>query len=274
MADDPTRDFLVTALRRLRRGAGDFDKWRVAADDTLQEWIGEGDLDQAWNVITQLIEQNKKDPNSDVFAFFISCGWQTPGDTLDIRLRKYADTYHVEERTARRRSDRGAIKVAKMLRDALRYDRPLAQFFIFQDGPILIPWVTIHVEEDSQWRRPRVYVNDQRVTQLTFDLKKRGFAGYLKSSERVPDIPLDLAAKGREALASIRVHWAMPIWPSWDLCSHLADNRLIARLTVEKDGVAEARIAWLDDQAAATRDRPLEKAPTYETPFQGTPGQS
>jgi hypothetical protein len=264
---------LVTALRRLRRAPGDFDKERVAADDTLQEWIGEGDLDQAWNVIARLVEQSKSDPNGDVFAFFVSCGWQAPGDTLDMRLRKYAIMYHVDERTARRRSDRGAIKVAKMLRDALVYARPLAQFFIFQDGPILIPWLTVHVEEGSQWRRPRVYVNDQLLAQLTFDFKKRGFGGYLKSQERVPDVPLNLTAGSLEALASIRVQWPMPIWPSWDFASHLADNRLTTRLSIEKEGVVEAEVRWLDEQAAETRDRPLEKVPIYQSPL-SSPGQS
>ncbi|MEV6412075.1 hypothetical protein [Kribbella sp. NPDC051718] len=267
MADDPTRDVLVDALRRFRRASGDLGRERVAADDTLQEWVGEGDLDQTWNIIMRLVEQSASDPAGDVFAFFASSGWQTSGDTLDTRLKKYAAKFHVDERTALRRSDRGAKKLAKMLRDALTYDRPLAQFFVFQDGPVLIPWLTIHVQEDSAWRRPRVYVNDQRVENLAFDVKGPGsFAGYLEAQERIADVPLDPTVGGYEPMASVRVQWAMPIWPSWDLSTHLADNRLVARLTVEKDGVAEVRVSWFGDDAAATRDTPFAPAPVYTKP--------
>lgn len=262
MAADPTRDLLVAALRRFRRAPGDFSKERVAADDVLRDWIGEGDVDQAWNVLAQMVDQSKNDPEGEAFAFFVTCGWEMSGDTLDVRLKRYAAKYHVDERTARRRSDRGALKVAQMLRDNLVYARPLAQFFVFQDGPLVRGWVTVHVEEDSDWRRPRIYVNGERLEQLRFDLKERGFSeGYLKSSERLPEIALDVAAKDLEPLASIRMKWAMPIWPAWDLMSHFADNRLYARLTLNKEGNADVRIYWFNEHAAESRGRALEEAP-------------
>lgn len=264
MADDPARDLLVTALRRFRRATGEFSKDRVAADDALPDWIGEGDVDQAWNVITQLVEESKSDPDGDVYAFFKTCGWNTPGDTLDARLKQYANKYHVDERTALRRSDRGVIKVAQLLRDALVHERPLAQFFVFQNGPTVHVWVTVHVLKDSDWRRPRVYVNGERLKHLQFALNARGMSErYLKGSERLSEIPLNVAAEETEAMASIRVHWAMPIWPAWDLVGHFVDNRLYARLTVDKEGVAEVRIYWYSKKAAETRSRPLEADPPF-----------
>nr|WP_127891544.1 hypothetical protein [Streptomyces sp. S10(2018)] len=258
MADDPTRDHLVAALRQLRRAPGEFSKQRVSTDDVLREWIGEGDVDQAWNVITRLVERSRGDREGDTFAFFITCGWETPGDTLDARLKQYAKKFHVDERTALRRSDRGAIKVAQLLRNALLHDRPLAQLFVFQDGATVNSWLTVHVEEGSDWRRPHVYVNNEKLEKLHFELKGRGLGEtYLRSSVQIPETRLDATAGYLEPLVSIRVVWAMPIWPAWDLTSHMIDNRLYSRLALEKDGVAEIKIYWLDEEAVRSRDRPL-----------------
>jgi hypothetical protein len=257
MAADPTRDLLVAALRRFRRMSGDFGKERMAADDVLRDWVGEGDLDQAWSVISQVVTQYQHDVDSDVFTFFVTCGWQTPGDTLDARLKVYAAQHHVDERTALRRSDRGVVKVAQILRNRLVHDRPFAQLLVVQNGPFAHASITVHVEEGGDWRRPQVHVNGQRHTELRFDPDRPGLRdGYLSSTERLSNLPLDLASGYAGSLLSIRVHWPMPIWPAWDLASNIIDEQLYAQLTVDKDGLAEVRICWFGN-AAESRQLPL-----------------
>jgi len=266
MISDPTRELLVAALRRLRRAPGAFNKQRVAADDALREWIGEGDLDQAWSVLAGLVERHQHDLDGDIHAYFTTCGWTMPGDTLDARLKGYAAKHHVDERTALRRSDRGAIKLAQVLRDHLLYDRPLARIYVYQDGSNVRSWVDVYIEKNGDWRRPRVYVNGQRLEQLTFNLNpSRHMTGYLSCSEPLPELKLDLATGKFEPLLSIRVIWAMPIWPAWDLTSHMVDERLFSRLTVDKEGSAEVRLYWFGDQAFESRGEPLKKAATAKT---------
>ena len=261
MAGDPTRDILLADLRRLRRTPGELTQERIAA----------GDVDQAYAVLMKLLEQHEDDQDGDILAFFYTCGWTIAGDTLDIRLKRYAEMFHVQERTALRRSDRGAFKLASLVRHRLNFDRPLARIFTFQNGPSVRAWVEVTVEESSDWSRPRVYIQGERVEGLEFPLNRPGFNDrYLSSLERLPDTALDPSVDEFESLVSIRVSWSMPIWPSWDLTSHIVDDRLYARLQVDRAGTAEVGICWINEYAIGSSSGPFKEAEVFpRTPDKG-----
>jgi hypothetical protein len=257
VADDPTRDLLLAGLRRLRRTPGGLTRQAVAGEEVLVEYLGEGDADQAHGVLMQLIEDHEDDPEGDIGTFFRTCGWQIEGETLDARLKRYAQRFHVDERTALRRSDRGARKLARLLRDSLVYDRPFARLFLFQSGATVTAWVEVHVERSSHWRRPTVRVNGD-VLDLTFRLDREGSTDkFLSSLEKLPALPLDTSSAALEPLLTVQVDWSMPVWPAWDLTTHLADERLFSRMQTDRAGRVELQVSWINEAAANSRDQLL-----------------
>lgn len=262
---DPTRDALLEDLRRLRRMSGPLTADRLAQLDNLTGYLGSGSGEQAFTALMSLRRRHGQDVEADIGAYFFTAGWKVGRDTLDQRLSHYAKRYHVNERTALRRSNRGAFRLATLIRETLRYDRPWIRLFAFQTAAVMKSSLYVELDEGEDWRRPRVYICGQRIENLEFGLKVTETLSYrIGCIVQLPDQQLDVNVNGLDALASIHVVWAMPVWPSWDVTAHLADNRLFEHLNVERAGTATIHIKWISVGAAETRETPLLKAPSWE----------
>jgi hypothetical protein len=261
---DPIVETLLIDLRRLRRMPGELGVGRFVELQVLTDFVGAGSIEQANSALVELQQLHGSDPESDVGAYFFTAGLNIGRSSLDQRLKQYAEQYSVDPRTALRRSDRGAVKLSTIIRHSLQYDRPWCRVVAVQSGPTFLFSIYIELDVNSDWRRPRVSMNGTRYHDVEFTLKGvETNRNRLSSLVRLPGQALDTSVGGSDPLVEIGVTWAMPIWPSYDVTAHLADNRLTARLITDPKGMAEIQLRWATEAAAESRDNPLAWFPTW-----------
>lgn len=264
MKDDPLRRELLDELRVLRRGAGALGIERVALSGEITDFVGHGSTDQAYTRLLDILDREGTDPEGDIRAFFETAGYDSEGANLDERLKHYAATHHVDQRTALRRSDRGAEKLSYILRDDYQHDRPWVNVPLVQQGAVAAFKVSVHMPSHMMWRRPHVYINGEFQEGLEFELHDdEEVDGFVVGQESFGDIPLDVSVDENSPLIEIDLVWIMPVWSSWYIGAHIADPRLYAKLLTSRDHRATIGIVWADEAAAATRDDPLQ---VYRSP--------
>lgn len=116
--------------------------------------MGRGSIERANGALIDAMVRHGADTESDIRAYFDTSGFQIAGDTLDQRLKAYADAHHVEQRTALRRSDRGAEKLSHILRDDLAIERPWGDISVHEVLGLVKIRVWVDVLHSAQWRRP------------------------------------------------------------------------------------------------------------------------
>lgn len=258
MKDDPIRLELLTELRALRRGTGSFGIDRVALSEMLTEFVGRGSVEQAYTKLLDALRRDGGDAESDVRAYFQTAGYEVEGNNLDERLKAYAATHFVDERTGLRRSDRGAERLSFVLRDEFNYERPWANIFVVQDGAFAELSVSVHLPDHALWRRPIIYLNDELQDRREFELHDSDVVpGFVAGFERFPRHPLRLEAGEDDPLLEVRVYWVPDVWPTWQCGVQLTDPRLYVKLANNRDYSAELSIHWVSVEAAASRDHPL-----------------
>lgn len=258
MKDDPLRLELLAELRTLRRGTGPFSIERVALSEMLTEFVGRGSVEQAYTKLLDALRRDGSNTESDVRAFFETAGLDVEGSNLDERLKAYAATHFVDERTGLRRSDRGAERLSFVLRDEFIYERPWANIFLVQDGAFAELSVSVHLPEHALWRRPIVYLNDELQERREFELHDSDVVpGFVVGFERFPSHPLKIGASEDEPLIEVRVHWVPDVWPTWQSGVQLTDPRLFVKLANNRDYSAELSIRWVSAEAADSREHPL-----------------
>ena len=67
--------------------------------EMLTDVVGRGSIERAYGAMLDALVRHGADTESDIRAYFDTSGFQTPGDTLDARLKVYAEEHHVEQRT-------------------------------------------------------------------------------------------------------------------------------------------------------------------------------
>ena len=89
-------------------------------------------------------------------------------DNLDLRLKEYANEHRVDQRTALRRSDRGAARLSYIIRDSYLYERPMGNLVAFQHGAMINVKVSIEViEQPQQLRRDRLPLGQRSKREFT-----------------------------------------------------------------------------------------------------------
>ena len=241
---------MLDNLKRLRRMAGSWGVERLDGLPSLVDYCGHGNVHNAFEALEALRRRHGTDPASDVGAYFYSAGWKVGRETLDQRLSVYSREFGVVERTALRRSDRGARQLASLIRPQSRYDRPIARLYCFQRGSVIKTRLALLVEEDASWRRPAVYLNGERQERRDWKFGDSSLARhFIEAREEYPDTPLDYSVDARDALASVRVLWVMPVWPSWDVTTHALDPRLFVHTELNTNGDIEVRFKWWSETA-------------------------
>ena len=245
MVADPLREQLHAELRAIRLGIDALSMERIAATEHLVDFLGHGSVEQAFTALLDILDKHGAEDNAAIHAYFATCGQGLDGDTLEARLLAYAAKYYVDARTALRRSDRGAERLSHIIRDRYLYERPLGNIYLAQVDDDFSFSVLIEVPDHSKYRRPHVYVNDTLQEDRRFELHDSTTDELrVNASETFQHIALDLNSPRGEVLAAIRVYWIMPIWPSWMLGAHFADNRLFAKLSTDRDSSARITIHW------------------------------
>jgi len=226
----------------IRRGEGVHSRAELVGMEALTRVIGMGSPDQAFTTLVDMLKHHGVEPDGDIRAYLESCGLLSVGDTLEKRLRSYAESHFVDERTARRRSDRGAEALATIFRDETLFFRPWGHLTIYQTGPLVFPIIALHMDPGSEWQKPAVWINDElQDLPFEFDETPSSETGYVRAGWHVTPIVLLPSAKH---LFKIDVEWRMGVWPQWVLAAQLADNRLVAKIQTQRNFMTEATVTW------------------------------
>ncbi|MFH5230823.1 hypothetical protein [Antrihabitans spumae] len=249
---DPVRDRLLTELRGLRRAPGNPSIERLTDKFELVEALGMGDTDRAWQRLDRLHEQHGTDPETDIGAYFYLAGWNVGRDTLDRRIRDYAAQFHVRDRTALRRGDRGALKLAALIRDEAETARPWGLVTLFQSGNAVDVIVRLMLGFES-WRPATIRVNGNDVSDPQFTIHRNpDVEGNYFHQLIVEGVELDLNASKHSPMATIFIHWPMPVWPTWQTVAYVADPLILVRTRTFRDRGIELRLEW--SREAPARD--------------------
>lgn len=265
MVDDPLREELHKELRSLRRGPGPLSQQRLSGLYQLMDFVGHGSMEQAFDVLMNLATVHDDGDDGTIRAFFESSGMNTPGDNLDQRLGECARKRFVTERTILRRSDRGAVQLSEIIRDGYLYDRPLGNVYAAQvedeTRSLFSVGIAIEVPEGMSYRRPKVFV-DGEMQDLPFALGESKLPDMLRAYETL-NVPLDLSKPDDdEPIATIDIHWIMPVWVSWMLGTHFMNPGLFATVSVERKSSARIDVRRVELKSGDTKPK---------TP-KGTPG--
>ncbi|RIT44602.1 hypothetical protein [Mycobacteroides abscessus] len=239
---DPVRDALLAELRAVRKMPGLPTVDRLAGKDQLIEALGMGDLDRAWHRLLRLRDDHGTDPKTDVGAYFYLSGWDLGGDSLDWRIKEYAKAFHCDERTGLRRGDRGAVKLTAVIRDLAETNRPWGLITVFQSGAKADFIVRLMMAYES-WRPAEIRLNRRDISEPTFTLHKNpDVTGGYYYQLIVEAVPLDMSGGETNTMASLVVHWPMPVWPTWQTATHIADPRFTTWTRTFRDRGIELRV--------------------------------
>ncbi|HWH25143.1 MAG TPA: hypothetical protein VNT53_00655 [Pseudolysinimonas sp.] len=242
MKDDPLRLQLLKELRELRKEQGAFAPDRIATCEALVRVVGMGSIEQAHATLFEIFKRYSVEPDGDIRAYLETSGIGLAGNSLNDRLDSYAETHHVDRRTGLRRSDRGAAKLATLFRDEELFFRPWGHLTMYQFGERVLVSLALHIDPESEYRTPTVWINDQPLEDLTFDFKAPSKStGYVRAVQHIDEFTLQ---PEKAWLFKINVEWRMPVWPQWVLGAQLADNRLIAKIQTQRNFMTEATIIW------------------------------
>jgi hypothetical protein len=265
---DPIRERILDELREMRRGRGPISMDRIAVAQWLVLDLGRGSVELCYTMLLEFRDQHGADPESDIRAFYDTAGYKHTDETLEQRLRAYAEEHFVDPRTALRRSDRGAERLSHIVRDSYIGLRPWGHLALIQNGPAAQFRLEVSVDSGMAWHRPFLSVNDIDIDRSVFDLHEtiqdpsRVSAVYT----HLPDPILRDPPPGKP-LFWINIHWQMPVWPTWSISSVVADPRLYARMTVTRNNSLAVAIDWSPmqdfDQEAPFAFEPVVERPAF-----------
>lgn len=240
MQDDPLRIDIESELRALRTKPGPLEVDRIASAEVLTDVVGRGSTARAFTTLMALLDLHGGDPDSDVRAYFETCGHELAGNTLNQRLEAYETRHFVDGRTGLRRSNRGASQLSYILRDQLPYERPWGHIAVTEASGLVRVKVWVDVFHGAEWRRPQVYINGV-VQQREFALHDSTNDLFATAGEVFENLSLKTSAPD-EAMLAVAVHWAMPVWSAWKVGTSLETPGLYAVLTTERSPGAEVAI--------------------------------
>lgn len=242
MKDDPLRLQLRKELRELRRGPGALVPERIAVCEALIRVVGMGSVEQAHATLFEMFKRYAQDAEGDVRAYLETCGVGLDGVSLNLRLDAYAAAHHVDQRTGLRRSDRGADALATLFRDEALFYRPWGHLTMYQFGESVLCTVALHLDPESDYRPPVVWINDELQDDIAFTFEPPSpSTGYVRAVQHIDGFKLQRDAPW---LFKINIEWRMGVWPQWVLASQIADTRLAAKIQTQRNYMTEATLTW------------------------------
>lgn len=174
--------------------------------------------------------------------------------------------HNVDPRTAFRRSDRGADPISYLIRDSYFGVCPWRHISLIQNGPGARFRLEVSVDSGAKWSQPYLTVNGQEVDCDVFNLHD-AVQDPMRSRAvhfRDPDLMVREQKRGF-ARYRIRIHWQMPVRPTWQISATIADPRVFARIFVSRDNSVSGDLDWSPREDT---DRPAQFAfePLVENP--------
>ncbi|MCV7286722.1 hypothetical protein H7J87_15445 [Mycolicibacterium wolinskyi] len=233
----------MTELRAIRKMPGKPAIERLSGMNELVEALGMGDVARAWARLERLHQEYGSDPETDIGAYFYLAGWDVGRDSLEQRIGEYANKFACDKRTARRRGDRGARKLATIIRDRSESKRPWGLIALYQSGATVDFIVRLMMAYES-WRPADIRLNGTDIADPTFTMHKNpDVTGGYYHQLIAEAVPLDMSVAKGGTMASMVVHWPMPVWPTWQTAAHLADPRFAVWTRTYRDRGVELRLA-------------------------------
>ena len=260
---DPVVKQLRQELRVLRRAMVGFSEAEVAGCVAIVAAVGLGSLSVATARIFELSDQFADDTEGDITAYFETAGHGLPGDTLDARLNAYAERHRVDQRTGRRRSDRGIEKIADLLYERSDSFRPGIDVSIAQSGNWARAMLTLRATQGTYKAGLNVEVNGELIEELDPQFHEAEYGSsipYLEATLDLPPVEFRDPDKDRTAFFDIRISWMLPTWQLRQTAFTLADPRLLGVGMVENDHQVRAQIIWLYPSGHPARVSPFQFA--------------
>jgi len=253
---DPRREAIVRDLRAFRRQPGFPSRERLDGLPELTDALGQGITERAFRELERFQRDYGAEPETAIGAFFYLSGWGVGLDSVNQRRSRYVLEYPCDESTAWRRAQKGLEQLATLIRDGDEHERPTAFVAIFQSGAFFHPIIDFNLAYES-WRPPVIEINDEPV-ETDFTLHRdRSDPDRFNHRVILPEYPLNLEVEQSQAMATLRVSWAMPVWPVWILSSWVADPRISVMLRTYRDRTVQASIHWREPLPADQQDREL-----------------
>lgn len=248
---DPTRDEIARELIVFRKGAGEPDVHRLVPLFYLTEALGDGNPEEALETLTRYKRELGSDPMSNIGAFFYLSGWDIGFDTIDRRRQQYLDEHYAGNiSTPWRRSERGIRELAAVIRDRTESHRPWAFVSIFQSGGTFQPVLDFNMNYES-WQPPKVFIDHEPIP-LDFHVHRDTQQdGRFTRRIVLPESPLRTDVGFAEAMATVRVHWPMPVSPVWSLLSWTADPRIMSHMRTFRERAVEVSVQWWQQMPAS-----------------------
>lgn len=96
----------------------------------------------------------------------------------------------------------------------------------------------------ESWQPPEVFVEDEAVP-IDFHLHRdTNHDGRFTRRIVLPESPLRTDVAFAERMATLRVRWAMPVWPVWSLLSWTADPRILTHMRTYRERAVEVSLQW------------------------------
>lgn len=249
---DPVRDAIVKELRAIRKMPGLPSIERLTGQNELIDALGYGDVERAWARLERLREEHGSDPQTDIGAYFYLSGWGIGRDTLTQRKQLYANEFGYDERTAVRRGDRGADQLGAIIRDQSESKRPWGLITLFQSGNKVDFIVRLMMAYES-WRPAEIRLNGEDISDPVFTLhKNHDVAGGYYHQLIAEAVPVVRSAGERGAMATLLVHWPMPVWPTWQTVVHTPRQDVTVRTRTFRDRGIEVRLEVRSPHAKTT----------------------
>jgi hypothetical protein len=247
---DPIRDALVRELHTFRKGPGQPTMARLEGLSQLVDALGQGQPERAFEALRRYQLEVGADPESDIGAFYYLSGWGVGLDTVDARRTRYAGDFHCDISTAWRRAERGIRQLVIYIRDHDENSRPWALISLFQSGNAFQPFLDFNLGYET-WRPPVVTLN-REVIPIDFHVHHNPDDDTRYTRRIVlPETPLKLDVDYGEPMARLRVAWAMPVWPLWQVGSWTADPRIVTMLRTYRERAVEVSLQWWKKTPAA-----------------------
>lgn len=250
MDPDSDREALIRELRSFRKGVGEPAANRMVSLFYLNEALGQGVPQRAFQELENLKNELGQDPMTAIGAFFFLSGWGVGLSSVDERRRQYVERHYAGDvSTPWRRSERGIVELISLIKDRDESHRPIAFIGIIPDRDGFKTALGFKYSPVG-WAKPAVFINDDEYDldeHVNIELDNRGSLGR---QFVLPRVALDASVGATQNMSAVRVSWAVSVWPAWKVLSWFDDSRALiqtrtfAQQSIEVSIRSTAVLGW------------------------------
>lgn len=180
---------IASELRFMRKLPGALDAAKIIQTKAILKGLGGGDPEEGLVRLQRVVQLHAGD--QDIEAAFASLGFETVGESVLARLEEYAAENYIDARTARRRSDAGIEKIARLVVGTDPWLQPVAllQLSNNQGSTTVAAKIQITGPASVAMHEPALIYRDEPI-RLTWGAQHRTqHGGNLKSNDFAIEVP-------------------------------------------------------------------------------------